>query len=405
MNRVLLFIAFSLYWIISKGQPSNNHCSGAKQLCFGTLLKDNNAGANADPWSTSCHSTNNTIWYTFTTNTKGGDVAVNVESECSALAEISGTLIAAPKKCDTSAFIKLNCNSGIQKNLTLSAAGLDPSTNYYIVINSESGNQPITCDFKISITGSGVQYSVKALIENAICFQKKGSVTFDDVMMGPGPYTYTLKDSSPQNSNYYSDVGVGTQTVKITDARGCALEETFTVDGLENHLTVDAGEDKTIIAGGSVQLKAEGNGISYYWDPPIGIAEPTSQIPLAAPNATQTYAVYAYTDENCQAVDYITVFVLPQITAPTAFTPNGDGVNDTWQILLIDQYPNSIIDIYSRWGQRVFKSNGYNQEQEWNGTHIGRILPAATYYFTIDLNSNTDDREAEIFNGSVTIIK
>ena len=370
MNKVLLFIAFSLCWIISKGQPSNNHCSGAKQICFGAPVKDNNAGGGADSWSTSCHSTNNTIWYTFTTNTKGGDVSVNVESECAVLAEISGTLIAAPKECDTSAFIKLNCNSGIQKNITLSAAGFAPSTNYYIVLNSESGNQPVTCDFKVNITGLGVEYSVKPIIEDAICFQKNGSVTLNDVIMGPGPYIYTLKDSSPQNSNIYSNVGVGTQTVKITDGQGCTLEESFTIEGLENYLAVDAGEDKTIIAGGSVQLKAEGNGISYYWDPPIGIAEPTSQSPFATPNATQTYAVYSYTDENCQAVDYITVFVLPQIITPTAFTPNGDGVNDTWQILLIDQYPHSIIDIYSRWGQRVFKSNGYNQEQEWDGTHL-----------------------------------
>ena len=69
------------------------------------------------------------------------------------------------------------------------------------------------------------------------------------------------------------------------------------------------------------------------------------------------------------------------------FTPNGDGINDTWHIENIDNYPNAKITVYSRWGREVFLSNG-NYTNNWNGTYNGGPLPDAAYLYIIDLEND-----------------
>ena len=68
-----------------------------------------------------------------------------------------------------------------------------------------------------------------------------------------------------------------------------------------------------------------------------------------------------------------------------AFTPNGDNINDTWQIVNIERYPNANVSVYNRLGNKVFNAIGYNND--WNGVSNGRSerLPAGSYYYQIDL--------------------
>jgi gliding motility-associated-like protein len=71
-----------------------------------------------------------------------------------------------------------------------------------------------------------------------------------------------------------------------------------------------------------------------------------------------------------------------------AFTPNGDGFNDEWKVYNIENYPNSIIKVYSRWSDVVMESRGYRND--WNGTNkgSGRSLPSGPYLYVIDLEGN-----------------
>lgn len=96
----------------------------------------------------------------------------------------------------------------------------------------------------------------------------------------------------------------------------------------------------------------------------------------------------------------ITLSLLPplSINVPNTFTPNGDGVNDLWDIPDLISFPNSSVSIYNRYGKQVFytRSAGVN----WNGTINGKELPVATYYYVIDLGRNN-----QRLSGSVTIIK
>jgi gliding motility-associated-like protein len=96
--------------------------------------------------------------------------------------------------------------------------------------------------------------------------------------------------------------------------------------------------------------------------------------------------------------DEVTVTVIPAIDVPNAFTPNRDGVNEVWEIRNIQNFPEATVEVYNRWGQRLFRSEGY--AEPWDGRFNGQDLPVATYYYIIHLNR----LEAPI-SGSVTIIR
>src|ERR1700761_2162272 len=88
--------------------------------------------------------------------------------------------------------------------------------------------------------------------------------------------------------------------------------------------------------------------------------------------------------------------LIPRI--PNTFTPNGDGVNDTWAIDDLQNFPQATVFIYSRWGMRLFYSIGYSKP--WDGRYNGKSLPAGTYYYLINLN----DGRAPL-SGPVVIIR
>ncbi|MES2810179.1 MAG: gliding motility-associated C-terminal domain-containing protein [Bacteroidota bacterium] len=76
----------------------------------------------------------------------------------------------------------------------------------------------------------------------------------------------------------------------------------------------------------------------------------------------------------------------PLIIEPTtAFTPNGDGINDLWLISGLSTYPNCLVNVYNRQGQNVFQSKGYSVP--WDGLYKAKALPAGTYYYIIDLSN------------------
>ena len=82
-------------------------------------------------------------------------------------------------------------------------------------------------------------------------------------------------------------------------------------------------------------------------------------------------------------------------------TPDGDGLNDTWIIDGILQFPNNSVKLFDRWNSLVFEVNGYNNDQNaWLGqSNTGFSkgeLPDGTYFYTIDLNNGTNLRKGFI---------
>ncbi len=77
----------------------------------------------------------------------------------------------------------------------------------------------------------------------------------------------------------------------------------------------------------------------------------------------------------------------PVLSPAEAFTPNGDGINDYWVIPGIDNYPNSVVRVYNRWGHEVFAAKGY--QNNWNSAYNSNSskLPSGSYLYLIDLGN------------------
>ncbi|GAA3956952.1 gliding motility-associated C-terminal domain-containing protein [Mucilaginibacter dorajii] len=90
--------------------------------------------------------------------------------------------------------------------------------------------------------------------------------------------------------------------------------------------------------------------------------------------------------------------VVKGIMIPNTFSPNGDGINDTWSIKNLETYTNCSVKIYTRYGQQVFKSSGYYKP--WDGTNNGAAMPFGTYYYVINLNNGDS-----LLSGYVTILR
>ena len=78
------------------------------------------------------------------------------------------------------------------------------------------------------------------------------------------------------------------------------------------------------------------------------------------------------------------VLIYPEIVIPNGFSPNGDGKNDKWIIDLISQFPDNVVEVYNRWGELLFYSQGYTVP--FDGRFKNKDLPVGTYYYIINLN-------------------
>ncbi|MEP7253845.1 MAG: gliding motility-associated C-terminal domain-containing protein, partial [Ginsengibacter sp.] len=70
-----------------------------------------------------------------------------------------------------------------------------------------------------------------------------------------------------------------------------------------------------------------------------------------------------------------------------AFTPNGDGINDTWKIEPLEAFPSAVLKVYNRYGQMLFTNNGASVP--WDGRYKGKLQPSGAYPYTIDLKNGS----------------
>ena len=129
---------------------------------------------------------------------------------------------------------------------------------------------------------------------------------------------------------------------------------------------------------------------------------PVGQYPLSYDNFTSrgiTCGVTPVTFTITVNPSPPTITPAPQnIIISNAFTPNGDGINDTWDIKNLNAYPKCTVMIYNRWGENVYSSIGYGVP--WDGTYHGAALPVGVYYYIIDRKN-----ALKVLSGYVTIIR
>ncbi len=197
-----------------------------------------------------------------------------------------------------------------------------------------------------------------------------------------------------------------TVTLRLRTTNACGQAVMAVSNGvavqIQPPVDVDAGPDKEILLGTSVTLEGRADGTyPVTWTPMIGLTFPTNDPlrPVAAPTETTTYTLSAGAG-GCADADQVTVTVRPPIRIPNAFTPNGDGHDDTWQIEFIDQFPDNTVSVFNRWGNRVFSTQNYSRANEWRGDINGQPAPVGTYYYVIV----TKGPLGRSYSGPITIL-
>jgi gliding motility-associated-like protein len=188
-------------------------------------------------------------------------------------------------------------------------------------------------------------------------------------------------------------------TVTITSAANCVSTAQVTVTVLEPPV-ITAGTDQIMTEGQSIKLKGTVSpGATYFWTPTTYLSDPTSLTPTATPIDDITYTLHAMGGAPCNftRTDDVFIRVYKKVVIPNTFTPNGDGINDTWDITALITYPESLTQIFNRNGSLVYQSQGYTTA--WDGRYNGKPLPEGVYYYKIDLKNGT------IFSGPITVIR
>lgn len=197
--------------------------------------------------------------------------------------------------------------------------------------------------------------------------------------------------------------GTGKHTINyvFTSTNGCSDSSSQEILVMPTP-TLSAGKDTIMLEGGEIKLyaTASGSNLIYKWLPSIGLSRDDILDPIATPVDDITYVLSATSDQGCVAIDEIKVKVLKVPIVPNAFSPNGDGVNDTWNIKYLESYANATVTVFSRYGSIVYySSKGYSQP--WSGQANGSDLPMGSYYYIID--PKTVGRKP--IAGNVTIIR
>jgi gliding motility-associated-like protein len=205
--------------------------------------------------------------------------------------------------------------------------------------------------------------------------------------------------SNGATTNAITTTQSGNYRVTVTSVNGCSDVDAADVFVL-NQDNVTISNDTTVSLGYPVELVVTG-GATYLWTPASGLDNPTSATPIATPDETTTYTVTISDLNGCNLELSVTITVTEDFSLgiPNLISPNGDGINDVWNIFNVETYPGTSVIIFNRWGSKVWESDDY--ANDWTGTsQNGNELPDGTYFYVIQVGGS--DR---VFKGDVNILR
>lgn len=215
---------------------------------------------------------------------------------------------------------------------------------------------------------------------------------------GTLPYSYTLVHpqftATGQNHLYLVP---GVYNAYVRDINGCEVQQQIPISEpypLSASATVsnptcignNDGEIEISVIGGTYPYLYTFEQGSTDFHTITGLSEGIYNVTVTDANGC-TYEVrtLALTDHQ---VDCLRI--------PNAFTPNEDGINDTWIIENIELFPRAIISVYNRWGQLLWSGR---PGEEWNGKYKDKLVPTGSYLYVIELYNGSKP-----YSGIVTVI-
>jgi len=225
---------------------------------------------------------------------------------------------------------------------------------------------------------------------------ESGNIQIGLIESGAPPYQYKLRNGAFQSNSTFPKLSVGKHQIFIKDAYGCVLD---TIVNLANSIepTLSLGMDTTINQGDVIDLRANTSIPSKQirtidW---MGISIDTCSAPCLnlsfAPLFTLNVEATLHTFDDCEVVDEIEIRVNPKndVYIPSAFSPNGDGINDIFTIHTGSGITTiQALKIFNRWGDLVFQANDIPSNSEaygWDGTFHNQPLKNGVFIYFAEI--------------------
>ncbi|MDT8429975.1 MAG: gliding motility-associated C-terminal domain-containing protein [Bacteroidales bacterium] len=268
--------------------------------------------------------------------------------------------------------------------------------SFTLVVTNAHGTKSLPSEAVLITVYALPELSVRERI-TPLCYNDGNGSIIVTSEEGTAPYSYHWMDRD-ETSATISSLTAGTYGVLVEDSHGCmdTLEIGLSEPG---PLEVDYEVQDAYcpdFSDGSVELTAITGGTSPYMVAWTG-GGTTEYLQDLSPG---TYD-YTVTDANGCALDGTAAVGFQNdacFTVPGIITPNQDGSNDYWRIEGLEVYPEVTLEIFDRWGRRVFYSEGH--AACFDGTYNGKELPMESYHYVIDLHNGS-----ERIIGNITIIR
>lgn len=270
-----------------------------------------------------------------------------------------------------------------------------------------------TGTFHVTVTATnGCQRTDSILVEGppalidsvgttpALCGLPNGTAT----AMIPVPMPGLLFNwgNGPTSQAQALDLPQGNYTLLVTDSTGCEEEYMFTIISLGAITalivpdSIPAINGQTVLQGFCVPPDSLA---TYSWSPTYGLQDPGSPVTPCTSEGTTTYYLLVTSSDGCTSMDSVVVLSLPapvdpldpcgEAFLPTAFSPNGDGLNDEL-CPLGGCYTELSLVILDRWGGTLYASDS-PENACWNGTRNGTPVPAGVYAFSFSATRSTGE--------------
>ena len=240
--------------------------------------------------------------------------------------------------------------------------------------------------------------------DKEICFGQSSPLNASGGSIYSWSPTVFLTAANIPNPVSVSPIATVTYVVTVRDVLGCPKPVNDTVVVKVDHIIANAGPvDTSVVIDQPLQLNATG-GTIYSWSPVTWLSDPNISNPVSLPQDNIKYVVKVSNSIGCFGTDTIRVKlfkVKPDLYVPTAFSPNGDGLNDILKPLALGLKSIDAFRIYNRWGQLLFSTTQIGQG--WDGTFGGAEQSPGTYVWYAqgtDYKNNKLERK-----GTVVLIR
>lgn len=283
------------------------------------------------------------------------------------------------------------------------------NSNYELSVNTEDLNNYPADEYIVQVVDSNACEAFSTIIlpeppllegeleiQNVTCFNENdGSI--EAIITGGNVGGYFYPWSNGDTTEIIENLPPGVYEATVYDTKGCEVYVRGVVKEPDpiiiNHEIFPLSCRDIADAAIETETTGGNGGYIFEWD----------YERLTVPDLYNLYSgsyTLTVTDQlNCTEDSTIIIPVneQPCLTPPSAFTPEGDGYNDTWFLENIELYPECEVIIYNKWGRIMFESKGYSTP--WDGTLNGNPLPPSTYYYSIKI---IDDA---VYTGPVTIVR